>query len=323
MELRKDYLLDRYVIISEIRGLRPNFYKKEFSKFDLVDDKNSCVFCPGHEYLAGREKGKVGEPWTIRWFDNKYPAVEPLGKQYIQTDNKYFTFSDAYGYHEVIVESSDHDRQLHDFDDAELRNLLMVYKHRINELSGKEHIKYVFVFKNYGPDAGTSIKHTHSQVIAFNHIPKLIRDELSASGNHVTCPYCEILNIEKGSYRRCFENGSFVAFAPYASRFNYELWIFPKKHYASITQLNDSETNDLATMMKQVLSKLKSLNCSYNYYVHDCPKDFINHPRNLHFHIEFTPRIDTFGAVENGAETYINRISPETAAKFYRGELQP
>jgi UDPglucose--hexose-1-phosphate uridylyltransferase len=323
MELRKDYILDRYVIISEIRGLRPNFFKKEFSKDQLFDDKSSCVFCPGHEYLAGREKGKIGDPWTIRWFDNKYPAVEPVGKQYIQTDNEYFTFSDAYGYHEVIVESNNHDKQLHDFDDVELRTLFSVYKNRILELSNKDHIKYVFVFKNYGPDAGTSIKHAHSQVIALNHIPKLIRDELFAVGSHVICPYCEIINIEKGSLRKCFENNSFAAFAPYASRFNYELWIFPKKHYASITQLNDSEMQDLATIMRQIFSKIKTLNCSYNYYIHDCPKDFINHPRSLHFHIEITPRIDTLGAVENGAETYINRISPETAAKFYRGEIQP
>ena len=70
MELRKDYILDRYVIISEVRGLRPNFFKKEFVKEQIVDDKNSCVFCPGHEYLAGREHGKIGDPWTIRWLDN-------------------------------------------------------------------------------------------------------------------------------------------------------------------------------------------------------------------------------------------------------------
>jgi galactose-1-phosphate uridylyltransferase len=44
----------------------------------------------------------------------------------------------------------------------------------------------------------------------------------------------------------------------------------------------------------------------------------MNNPRTLHFHIEITPRIDTWGGVENGVETYINRVSPETAAKFYR-----
>jgi UDPglucose--hexose-1-phosphate uridylyltransferase len=322
MELRKDYILDRYVLLSEIRGLRPNFVKKELDKDKLIDDKNSCVFCPGHEYLAGKERGKLGDPWSIRWFDNKYPALEPFGKQYIQTDNKYFTFSDAYGYHEVIVESNNHDKQLQDFDDSELKNLLSVYKHRIDELSNKDHIKYVLVFKNYGPEAGTSIRHTHSQVMAFNHVPKLVRDELSAVSAYPTCPYCEVIGIEKNSLRRCFENNSFVAFTPYASRFNYEIWIFPKKHYASLVQLNDTELFELASIMRQILVRIKVLNCSYNYYIHDCPKEFMNHPRSLHFHIEITPRIDTFGGVENGAETYINRISPETAAKFYRGEIQ-
>jgi UDPglucose--hexose-1-phosphate uridylyltransferase len=324
MELRKDYILDRYVIISEIRGLRPDFLKKgaHMDRIDsIADDKAACFFCPGHEYLAGKERGKMGDPWTIRWFDNKYPAVEPLGKQYIQTDNKFFTFSDGYGYHEVIVETNNHEMQLYDFNDSDMKNLLSVYKNRIEDLSSREHIKYVLVFKNHGPNAGTSIKHTHSQVIALNHVPKLIRDELSAVGNYSSCPYCEILNIEKASLRKCFENNSFVAFTPYASRFNYEIWVFPKKHYLSMAQLTEGELYELASMMRQILARLKVLDCSYNYFIHNTPKDLITAPRGLHFHIEITPRIDTWGGVENGVETYINRISPESAAKFYRGEL--
>lgn len=320
MELRKDYILDRYVIISEIRGLRPDFFRKGTNMERVVDDKTSCFFCPGHEYLAGKERGKIGDPWVVRWFDNKYPAVEPVGKQYIQTDNKFFTFSDAYGYHEVIVETNDHDKQLFDFTDSELKVLLSVYKMRTDELSSKEHVKYVLVFKNHGPNAGTSVRHTHSQIIALNHIPKLIRDELSAVGTYASCPYCEILNIEKGSLRRCFENNSFVAFTPYASRFNYEVWIFPRKHYSSITQLTEGELYELSSIMREVLSKLKVLDCSYNYFIHNTPREMANNPRTLHFHIEITPRIDTWGGVENGVETYINRISPETAAKFYRGD---
>jgi UDPglucose--hexose-1-phosphate uridylyltransferase len=320
MELRKDYVLDRYVIISEIRGLRPVFLRKEAHMDRVTDDRSSCLFCPGHEYLTPNEKGKLGDPWNIRWFDNKYPAVEPVGKQYIQTDNGYFTFSDAYGYHEVIVETNNHDKQLFDFSDAEIKNLLLVYKNRIEDLSNKDYIKYVLIFKNHGPNAGTSLIHSHSQVLAINHIPKLVREELSAAANHTTCPYCGIVAAEKGSLRRCFENNSFLAFTPYASRFNYEIWIFPKKHYLSLTQLNDGELLELATIMRQVLSRLKILDCSYNYFIHNTPKELMGHPRALHFHIEITPRIDTWGGVENGIETFINKVSPETAAKFYRGE---
>jgi UDPglucose--hexose-1-phosphate uridylyltransferase len=320
MELRKDYILDRYVLISEVRGLRPDLYKNDMNNPKVPDDRSKCFFCPGNEYLTAKERGRLGDPWEVRWFDNKYPAVEPVGKQYIQTDNKFFTFSDGYGYHEVIVETHDHDKQLFDLTESEIRTLFFVYSNRIEELSNKDYIKYVLVFKNHGHNAGTSVIHTHSQVIAINHIPKLIRDELSAVANYSVCPYCEIIKIEKSSLRKCFENNSFVAFTPYASRFNYEIWVFPKKHYLTLTQLSDVELTELSFIMYKILSRLKALDCSYNYFIHNTPKEMMDHPRALHFHIEITPRIDIWGGVENGIETYINRISPETAAKFYRGE---
>ena len=54
------------------------------------------------------------------------------------------------------------------------------YKMRIEELSKKENIKYVFVFKNKGKDAGTSIAHTHTQIAATSLVPTIIQKEESA-----------------------------------------------------------------------------------------------------------------------------------------------
>ncbi len=318
MELRKDYVLNRYVIVAPVRGSRPYDFSQK-----IFDDQSEkvCYFCPGNEQLASAEKGHIGEPWKIRWFDNKYPALEPTGKSVITTDNTFFTFSDAYGYHEVIVETNEHWKQLFDFSERDMKELLEVYKQRIEDLSAKEHIAYVHVFKNHGREAGTSIRHTHTQIMALNHIPHLIAEELAAVAAYERCPYCDILNIEKTSHRRCFENAGFVAFTPYASRFNYELWIFPKKHYLSITELDGYELFELADILKKALLKLRDVNVSYNLFIHNSPQPYIGSgKRGLHFHIEITPRIDLWGGFEHGSESYINRITPEDAARFYRGE---
>jgi hypothetical protein len=40
----------------------------------------------------------------------------------------------------------------------------------------------------------------------------------------------------------------------------------------------------------------------------------------LHFHIEVTPREATWSGFEYCSGTIINSVSPEDAAKFYRGE---
>ena len=309
-ELRKDYILDRWVIISAGRGKRP----KQFKKLETVEVKVD-FFAPGNESMTPPEIGRTGtkKKWKMRWFENKFAALEPQGQADIRTDNTYFTFSGNYGYHEVVVETPRIDKQLYDLSTDEIEKVLEVYQRRIEDLSGKPNIKYVCVFKNHGQKGGTSIVHSHSQIMAINHLPKEVRDEVEASKRFGKCPYCDIINIEKGSLRRCFENDDFVAFAPYASRFNYEIWIFPKAHIRTLGDVKN--LNSLAEIMKKVLKKLKKIGADFNYYLHYYPDG-----EDLHFHIEVAPRIATWAGFELGSGTVINSVPPEDAAKFYRGE---
>jgi len=237
------------------------------------------------------------------------------GNPAIRTDNKYFTFSDSYGKHEVIAETPDHNKQLWNLSNEDICEILEVYNQRIQELSKIPEIKYVLVFKNHGNEAGTSLIHSHTQIAALNMVPTLIQEEALAAKNYGTCPYCEIINVEKQSYRRCFENNSFVAFTPYASRFNYEIWVFPKRHVRAMNDMNRGEFADCADILKKIVDKLKQIDAAYNYYLHYSPKN-----EDLHFHIEVTPRMATWAGFELGSESIINSISPEDAAKFYRGE---
>ncbi|MCK5283277.1 MAG: DUF4921 family protein, partial [Nanoarchaeota archaeon] len=162
---------------------------------------------------------------------------------------------------------------------------------------------------------GTSLIHSHTQIASLNFIPKAIREECSAYKIKSECPYCRIIEIEKSSHRRCFENDNFVAFTPYASRFNYEIWVFSKRHLRTMQEFKDKDYDDLADIMKKVLAKLKEMNTSFNYYIHYSPPE-----DNLHFHIEITPRLATWAGFEFSTETVINSITPEDSARFYRGE---
>jgi UDPglucose--hexose-1-phosphate uridylyltransferase len=314
MELRKDYILDRFVIVSNERSKRPFEFKKEKAKSTSSKD---CFFCLGNEKLTPPEIGRLkeGKRWKVRWFDNKFAAVKPEGNPIIRTDNNYFTFSDAYGYHEVIVETNDHKKQLADLGVEQIKDVLGVYAIRVKELSKKENIAYVSIFKNHGKDAGTSLVHSHSQIIAYNKMPEQVKEKVNAIKKYDHCPYCDILNIEKGSYRRCFENNNFVAFTPYASRFHYEIWVFPKEHIKNITEMNEEKLYDLAEILKKILERLKEINADYNMELFYSPDN-----ENLHFHIEISPRMALLGGFEILTGDTINSVSPEDAAKFYRGE---
>lgn len=320
-ELRKDYLLDRWVLIVPARSKRPQQFESRPSNHSLSphplshsEAQSYCFFCPGNEEATPHEIGRVEKDgrWVIRWIPNKFSAVEPTGQFDIKTDNNFYTFSSSFGHHEVVIESPDHGRQLADMSSKELELVIGVYKKRIEELMLKPHIRYVDVFKNSGEKGGTSILHTHTQVMALNHMPKLVRDELEAFKKHPSCPYCQVIEREKGSFRRCFENQEFVAFAPYASRFNYEIWIFPKAHVKNLSEVQD--ISGLADILHNVLSKIKSLTPSYNFFLHYSPVE------NFHFHIEVCPRISTWAGFEFSSDEVINTVSPEDAAAYYRGE---
>ena len=75
-ELRKDYVLDRWVIISPKRGKRPHELSKDAK---VVEGK--CYFCPGSEDSTPPEIGRVplNGGWQIRWFENKFAALKPEG----------------------------------------------------------------------------------------------------------------------------------------------------------------------------------------------------------------------------------------------------
>jgi len=312
IELRKDYILDRWVIIASERKKRPREFKKNKAKKEGI-----CYFCPGNEDLTPKETGRIekNNKWIIRWFPNKFPAVSHEGNPEIKCANEYFTYADAFGIHEIIVETPDHNKQLADLTEEHIKEVLKVYANRVRELSKIDSTKYVLIFKNEGMEAGTSLIHSHTQLMTYNKIPKLVEDEVNASRTYRTCPYCEIINIEKNSYRRVFENNSFVSFTPYASRFNYEIWIFPKEHIKNITEMNEKKLLDLASMLKKILLKLKKINLPYNFFLHYAPEG-----KDLHFHIEICPRLATWAGFELATNATINSVSPEDAAKFYRGE---
>jgi len=310
-ELRKDYILDRWVIISTGRSKRP----KEFTEEPLQKFVETCFFCPGNEDMTTHEIGRIENngKWQMRWFENKFPALDTNCYSEIRTENRFYTFARNCGDHEIVVETSEHSKQLADLSSKEIAQLFKIFSSRIIELSKKKNVSYVNVFKNHGAMGGTSIVHSHCQIVGTPFVPTLVMDEVLASRKFLSCPYCSIINSEKNSSRRCFENDSWVAFAPYASRFNYEVWLFPKHHIKTVEELQSFD--GVADILKKVLLKLKQLNCSYNFLIHYAPKG-----QDLHLHIEVIPRIAVWAGFEFGTNATINSVSPEDAAIFYRGD---
>ena len=64
--------------------------------------------------------------------------------------------------------------------------------------SADERIQYVLIFKNFGPAAGASIPHTHSQVIAMPVVPENVYSEVMHSRQYYEknrqCIFCSLID---------------------------------------------------------------------------------------------------------------------------------
>jgi UDPglucose--hexose-1-phosphate uridylyltransferase len=342
-ELRKDYLLDRWVVIATERSRRPTDLSKpkpEAAKTAI------CPLCVGNEnitppatMLYQKENGEIkrgqdpltGErtkKWLIRVIPNLYPAFSPpkQPEDIKKIVNGEFLW-EAIGYHEVIVESPNHEEDPANAELSQLELVIKAYIDRLKELSAKPYVRYVSIFRNYGLEAGASLSHAHSQIIATPMIPTTIREEQKVSNTfyeeHGKCAFCNIIEKEMKGPRIVTEDGDFVVLAPYASINPLEFWILPKKHAPNILNLTVHEISTFARTLKSSLKALKDLvnDPPYNYGFH-LSLNPENH-NSYHWHLEVYPKLATWAGFEKSTGCYINTVTPETAAESLRKAIKP
>lgn len=305
-EIRKDYFKDEYVIIAPNRAKRPQVLKK-----DLVAEANKiCHFCPENfenETITYQDNNEKGD-WEIISVVNKFAALS--------TDNPR-----AYGQTEVIIETRKHGLDINEFSTDHIVRIFDAYIDRYTALRNMDGIKHVVLFKNEGGKAGASIIHTHSQIIALPILPLKIENEASAYNEyrleHSTCPYCDIIAKETDKPRVIWEDENLFVLSPYASDAPYGAWLIPKRHIRFISELTHGEKESFAIALKIVLGKLDEFGISYNYFV----ENSVNR-EDYHMHIKIAPRPNIWAGLELGTGIVINPISPEYAAKVYRGEVE-
>jgi UDPglucose--hexose-1-phosphate uridylyltransferase len=171
-QVRKDYLLDRWVVIATERGRRPTDFAKQKRSSAQI---GVCPLEPGNEHmtppavlvymksdggiLKGRDKNDARrKDWLIRVVPNLYPAfVQPKTKMREKQIDKNSSVALAVGHHEVLVESPVHDEGPANAPISQLVHVMNGYVDRLRELSEKPYVKYVSIFRNYGLEAGASV----------------------------------------------------------------------------------------------------------------------------------------------------------------------
>jgi len=330
-ELRMDLVSKDWVVIATGRARRPETFKKNGKPKQIIP-KKGCPFCdlgnqekPVLAFLNGRkisvEKG-IPKKWTTIVIPNKFPAFARSDNLNERAEGPY-QLMDGVGFHEVVV-TADHEKQIAKFSKEETKEVIDVYQERYLDLMNEKFVHYISIFHNNGYEAGASVAHPHSQIIAIPttdpDIQASLKGSFQFSQAQKKCVHCAMLAWEMEQKTRIiFENKDFLALAPFASRVAFEIRIYPKEHHAYFERITDAEKWSLAETFNVAISKLyKALNDPpYNFFLHTAPCDGKNYD-HYHWHFEILPKTSTWAGFELGAGIEISTIEPEKAAEFLR-----
>jgi len=282
-DLRIDPLTGASVVVTPWRQQRPN----------LPDGK--CPFCPG-----GLE---APAPYDVRHFPNRWPAL-PDGR------------------HEVILHSPDHDDSFPALGEQQAAKVVELWSARTAALGARPDVAYVFIFENRGRQIGSTIDHTHSQIMAFGTIPPVPEAELSAP----KCGLCEAPDDDLLVVRR----GGWQAAVPWAPSWPYELLISPREHVPDLPTAGPETRRELGAMLVDVLTRVGRLlgsDAPYMLWFHQRPADGDDWPA-AHLHLHVAPAMRAPGvrrhlaAAEFGAGVFFDPVDPRQAAAQLRAQCR-
>ena len=322
-ELRQNFFTKEWVIIATERAKRPEELATHRTMQDVPSFVEACPFCPGNESKTPPEVQRTGEPWEVRVIPNKFAAlsseVQPTrGLQHLRRRIQ------GFGFHEVIIDTPDHSQCMALMSDEHVAKVLAAYKQRYNTLSADHRVHHITIFKNHGVDAGASLQHPHSQLIATPVIPSQVRQRLHEALRHYDdageCMFCHMIEREVEEQTRVvLKNEHFVATEEFASATPFATHIFPLRHMASFGDITDTEIMSLAHMLRLLLAKIYVglENPDLNFTIRSGPAEY-DRARHFHWYVSVIPRLTRVAGFELGSGMFINTVLPEAAAEFLR-----
>jgi UDPglucose--hexose-1-phosphate uridylyltransferase len=180
---------------------------------------------------------------------------------------------------------------------------------------------YLQVLQNWGAQAGARTNHLCLDLYDLPQIPHRVAEEMGGAARFVIregeCPFCRLVREEsRHAGRLVWEDTSSVAFAPYASRSAFEVWIVPRTHQADFGRASQPDVAATAEALRQVFTRLATSldGPPYNLVLHSAPlREQVD--ATYHWHWEIHPRLREIAGLELGTGLPVNPVSPEDAVE--------
>ncbi|MEM0152631.1 MAG: galactose-1-phosphate uridylyltransferase [Ignisphaera sp.] len=312
-ELRWDPTLGEWIMVSNIRDLRP------------WQPENFCPFCPGAP--------ETGFGWDTLILKNRYPMLSeepiPPGKY------NFYSTAPSYGKCYVVIETPKHDvDDISDLDYTEIYRVFENVKRKEEEEAKDPKAVYFLFFRNKGREIGVSLTHPHSQIYVLPFIPIKILRELINSNRYYSkkgrCLFCDILNTEREYRERVVATTKYwTAFIPFYAHWPFEVHIYPTIHTQLLLQLDSEIVEDMARIVRKVLCGIKNIfekPMPYMMVLHQAPLK--GNYKFYHMHIEIygiyrmVGKLKYAAGMETGGGNFTYDSTPEEAAHILYGAIR-
>jgi UDPglucose--hexose-1-phosphate uridylyltransferase len=235
----------------------------------------------------------------------------------------------ASGSWRTIVAPPGEHRPLHAVGNEIIEGLVSQARTAIGEARSAAQTDHLQVIQNWGAQAGARTNHLCFDLYDLPQIPHRVAEELGGAARFVIregeCPWCRLVRDEQRRPERVvWEDASTIAFAPFASRSPFEVWIVPRRHEADFSRATDSDVAATAEALRQVLGRLAASldGPPYNLVLHTAPlREQVD--ATYHWHWEVHPRLREIAGLELGTGLPVNPVSPEDAVEELLGRVRP
>ncbi len=227
----------------------------------------------------------------------------------------------ASGSWRTIVAPPGEHRALHAVGSETIVSLLSAARGALSDARRLGQTDHLQVVQNWGAQAGARTNHLCLDLYDLPQIPHRIAEELGGAARFVIregeCPWCRLVRTEAiRPDRLIWQDTDTVAFAPFASRSPFEVWVVPRRHEADFGRAGDADVAAAGEALRQVLGALAITldGPPYNLVLHTSPlREQVD--ATYHWHWEIHPRLREIAGLELGTGLPVNPVSPEDAVE--------
>jgi UDPglucose--hexose-1-phosphate uridylyltransferase len=291
------------------------FHQERFSlRAELVDDGGACQNCSQPPGDGVRLRILKDYAFHVVGTNEEAREVERSLAQVALSQAR------ASGSWRTIVAPPGEHRPLQVIGSGLLAEMLSVARSAIAEAARLGQTEYLQVVQNWGAQAGARTNHLCLDLYDLPQIPHRVSEEIGGAARFLIregeCPYCRIAREEsRTGTRLIWQDAESVAFAPFASRSPFEVWIVPRHHAADFGRATDADVASTAEALRQVLARLARLDGPpHNLVLHTAPlREKVD--ATYHWHWEIHPRLREIAGLELGTGLPVNPVSPEEAVE--------